>query len=98
MLKKYILICVLFITCHAFGQDTLPPPPQELPPDTAAAVPPVIRVPKKHVVRKKDTTAVADTFQSVRTILKFTGISFDTMVLKQHPYFTFTNPVRYSVS
>ncbi|MFL5771733.1 MAG: DUF4271 domain-containing protein [Flavisolibacter sp.] len=98
MLKKFILIYVLFISIHAFGQDTLPPPAQEPPPDTAVAAPPVIRIPKKPLIRRKDTTAVADTFQSVRTLLKFTGISFDTMVLTQHPYFSFTNPVRYSVS
>jgi len=98
MLKKSILILILFVSCHAFGQDTIPssPPPPDVSQDTAAA-PPVIR-PVKKIVRRKDSTAVPDTFQSKRIIMKFTGVSFDTLLLSQHPYFSFNNPVRYSVT
>jgi hypothetical protein len=91
----------MFISIHAFGQDTIVPPP--LPPtevsqDTVATPPPIIRRIKKPVVRKRDSTVVLDTFQSKRILMKFTGVSFDTLILSQHPYFSFTNPVRYSVS
>src|SRR5689334_9762660 len=98
MLKNSILILFVFFTSHVFGQDTLPPPPQEIIPDTVAAAPPVVKPIKKPPVRRRDSTAVVDTFQNSRTIMKFTGVSFDTLLWSQHPYFSFTQPIRYSVT
>ncbi|MFL5742004.1 MAG: DUF4271 domain-containing protein [Flavisolibacter sp.] len=99
MLKYLVLISILLCSSLLRAQDSS----VQLPPDTSQqVVKPVVKkhFPKKPVV-KKDSTATVDSMNRFRTTGFLTpGIIVDADSLRNlyHPFYRFTDPVRYSVT
>jgi hypothetical protein len=91
---------MLLFGTSAWAQDSveqvIPPPP-----DTAAALPPVRKpVVRRPFVRKVDSTLIRDSLarMAIRPASPRKPVAIDTLVFTQHPFYSFTNPIRHSVT
>lgn len=95
MVKYFLFILIVLKSGYAGAQDSIQLPPT----DTMSVTPPVKKPAiRKPLQRKKELAAVRDTFQQVKLKPKSTQVSIDTLLYTQHPFYKFTNPIRYAVT
>jgi Domain of unknown function (DUF4271) len=93
MLKYFVLLVAVFAAQEIWSQDSLPARPTDT---VRRTTPAQIRPVRRQVVVEK--TPVRNFLLPDSTIIPKDTFNIDSLVLSDHPYFRFKDPIRYSIT